>query len=361
MNDNDIPSTPARRTDADEIARLLPAPGRWDLPHEQHLHHKELLMQRIDRDQTSEGHQASRRHDQASRPPRRLLRPAVLLPVTAVALSGILAAGIALTAPDGKPATRATDTVRPATALLNQISAAALKGDALPVRDDQFTYTRAKSREADITSGKAVVGPLKDRETWWSQKQGPLHKLGLAKADGETLPINAELGDTDGTPAGINRPTYRWLAALPTDPDKLLTYLYAKTPKVDEQERDQAVFDRIGDLVGEVMPPETAAALYRAAAALPGVTEAPKAHDAIGRHGVGIAREDTTYGTRTEWIFDRQDLTFLGSRSYLTKDTSYGKSGTLLSSNAVIEHAVVDKAGAEPTDPPRTTARSQES
>ncbi|MFE5200885.1 hypothetical protein ACFQ93_45645, partial [Streptomyces sp. NPDC056601] len=93
----------------------------------------------------------------------------------------------------------------------------------------------------------------------------------------------------------------------------------------------------------------------------PGVTEAPKAHDAIGRHGVGIAREDTTYGTRTEWIFDRQDLTFLGSRSYLTKDTSYGKSGTLLSSNAVIEHAVVDKAGAEPTGPPRTTARSQES
>ena len=61
--------------------------------------------------------------------------------------------------------------------------------------------------------------------------------------------INADLGDTNGTPAGISRPTYRWLSSLPTDPDKLLTYLYANTPRPDRRERDQAVFEQIWEVL----------------------------------------------------------------------------------------------------------------
>ncbi|MET8680942.1 CU044_5270 family protein [Streptomyces sp. NPDC004647] len=356
MNRNDIPPSHPRHSDVDDLAGLLPAPAEWDLPHEQHLYHKELLMQHIDRDQAT----------QSARPARRLLRPALLLPVTALGLGGILAVGVAFTGDDGRPSTAGSqphgaNDMRPAAALLDQISDVALKGDTPSVRDDQFTYTRAKIREADLTSGKAVVGPLKEHETWASQQQGPLHKPGLTRVDGETLPINAELGDTNGTPAGISRPTYRWLASLPTDSDEMLTYLYAKTPKVDGQERDQAVFERVGDLIGGVMPPRTAAALYQAAAKIPGVDEAPDAHDAIGRRGVGIARDDTTFGTRTEWVFDKDDLTFLGSRSYLIKDSQYGKHGTLMSSRAEIEHAVVDKAGEEPAAAQETRPGSQKS
>ncbi|MGP3985903.1 CU044_5270 family protein [Streptomyces sp. 3N207] len=179
-------------------------------------------------------------------------------------------------------------------------------------------------------------------------------------------PINANLGDTEGTPAGIDRPTYHWLGSLPTDPDKLLDYLYAKTPRAkgtgpDRRERDQAVFERIGSLLGSVMPPETSAALYRAAAELPGVTRAPGARDAIGRQGLGIARDDKQHGVRTEWVFDKEDFSFLGSRSYLTKDTSYGKAGTLLSSEAELEHAVVDKAGRRPGSADEQTATEHRS
>jgi hypothetical protein len=105
------------------------------------------------------------------------------------------------------------------------------------------------------------------------------------------------------------------------------------------------------------MPPGTAAALYRAAAKIPGVTPAPHARDAIGRRGLGIARDDTRYGIRTEWVFDERDYSFVGSRSYLVKDTSYGKAGTLLSSEAVLELAVVDKAGQRPADADRTRAQ----
>ncbi|MEV5433448.1 CU044_5270 family protein [Streptomyces sp. NPDC052701] len=352
MNDDTTGASPERHGDREEIARLLPAPADWDLPREQHLRHKDLLMHHIDHDRAAR-----------TRPARRLLRPAVLAPATALALACAVTAGIALTggdpAPAGTASHRAATDMQPAAALLDRISDATETRAGLTVRDDQFVYTREKTRGADLTSGKAVLGPLVDREVWAAEEPGPLHKLGLVREDGKTFPINAEFGDTGGTPAGINRPTYRWLSSLPTDPDKLLAYLYAKTPQADGRERDQAVFEQIGSLLGGVMPPRTAAALYRAAAKIPGVTPAPQARDAIGRKGLGIARDDTRYGIRTEWVFDEKDFAFLGSRSYLTEDAPYGKAGTLLSSVAELEHAVVDEAGRRPTDAERTRTERQ--
>ncbi|MFH9828841.1 CU044_5270 family protein [Streptomyces bobili] len=356
MNDDTTGASPERHGDREEIARLLPAPAEWDLPREQHLRHRDLLMHHIDHDID---------HDQVARtrPTRRLLRPAVLAPATALALACAVTVGIALTggdpAPAGTASHRAATDMQPAAALLDRISDATETRAGRTVRDDQFLYTREKARGADLTSGKAVLGPLMDREVWAAQEPGPLRKLGLVREDGETLPINAELGDTEGTPAGINRPTYRWLGSLPTDTDKLLTYLYSTTPQADGRERDQAVFEQIGSLLGGVTPPRTAAALYRAAAKIPGVTPAPQARDAIGRKGLGIARDDTRYGIRTEWVFDERDFSFLGSRSYLTKDAPYGKAGTLLSSVAELEHAVVDQAGRQPTEAQRTRTERQ--
>ncbi|WP_316770788.1 CU044_5270 family protein [Streptomyces sasae] len=347
MNDRTTGASPERSGDREEIARLLPAPADWDLPREQHLRHKELLMHHIDRDQAPR-----------TRPAGRLLRPALLVPATALTLACALAAGVALHGnggtPSGTASHRPATDMQPAAAILGRISDAAGEHSTPRVRDDQFVYTREKAQGADLTSGKAVLDPLKEREAWSAQEPGPLHKLGLVREDGETLPVNAEFGDTDGTPAGLSRPTYSWLSTLPTDPDKLLAYLYANTPHAEGRGRDQAVFEQIGSLLGGMMPSRTAAALYRAAARIPGVTAAPQARDAIGRRGLGVARDDTRYGVRTEWVFDGKDFAFLGSRSYLTKDTSYGKAGTLLSSEAELELAVVDRAGQRPADADRT-------
>ncbi|MFI0186121.1 CU044_5270 family protein [Streptomyces sp. NPDC017082] len=350
MNDHTTGTSPEHDGDREELARLLPAPAGRDLPHEQHLRRKELLMHHIDRDQATRATRATRAI--RTGPARRLLRPALLAPATALTLACALAAGAVLNGGDGESAGtaphRAAADMRPVAALLGRISDAAARRDTPTVRDDQFVYAREKTRGADLTSGKAVLGPLLDRETWIAQQPGPLHKLGLIREDGETFPLNADFGDTDGTPAGLGRPTYRWLGSLPTDPDALLAYLYARTPHAEGRGRDQAVFEQIGSLLGGMMPPRTAAALYQAAARIPGVTPAPQARDAIGRRGLGIARDDTRYGVRTEWVFDAEDFSFLGSRSYLTKDTSYGKTGTLLSSEAELELGVVDKAGQEP-------------
>ena len=348
----------------EELARLLPAPAERDLPSGSRLRHKELLMEFIDNDtngaQRSRGEDGARAASRAERVRRRLPRPALLVPATALALAGAVTATLTVlhdgggsSGQDGSPQ------AQQGVAQLDRISNAALESDTEPVRDSQYVYVRSKVREGDLTSGKVKTGPLEDREIWHAQRQAPIERTGFIHQDGRTIPINS--GDSDGTPAGIHRPTYRWLASLPNDPDKLLKFLYDKTPGSEDQERDQAVFDQIGELIGEqTMPPETAAALYKATAKIPGVTEAPDAVDAIGREGVGIAREDTKYSQRSEWVFDTDDLTYLGSRTYLTEDTELGKANSLLSSQAVLKHAVVDKGGKRPTPDQIETSTTNE-
>ncbi|GAB2772418.1 CU044_5270 family protein [Streptomyces daliensis] len=355
MNDDASSSRPVTDDVAGEVARLLPPPPVGDLTRGRHLHHRERLMHEIDHDR-----------DQAAAKPgatpsgrrARLLRPALLMPVTALALAGALTAGLALSG-DGsgsgngggaRDTASATEGSGQAGALLGRISKAAMSTEAETVREDQFVYTRSSFREADVTSGKAVTDPLKEREIWLPQRSGPLKKLGLVRQDGESLPINPELGEENGTPAGLHRPTYRWFASLPTDPDALLKYLYAKTSESDTQEHDQVVFDEIRSLVsGQIMPPENAAAFFKAAARIPGVTKAPDARDVTGRKGTGIAREDTEHGERSEWVFDADDLSYLGARTYLTRDTVQGEKGTLLYGEAIHDQAVVDTEGARPT------------
>ncbi|MEW1612357.1 MULTISPECIES: CU044_5270 family protein [unclassified Streptomyces] len=361
------------RDDRAELARLLPPATGFALPPGRHEHHRERLMNQIDHD-TAAAAARDRAPDRASTraqggtpgrtsgrpqaPARpRLLRPSFLAPVAALALAGALVAGYSAQgggegparAGGGASAPERAGDAQPVALVLGRISDAAAKSGAGPVGDDQFVYVRSQVQAGDLTSGKLVTGPPTEREIWYAQQPGPQKKLGFIRQDGETLPINAELGDAEGTREGLHRPTYRWLAALPTDPRQLLDHLTALTPKDEGQEHAQAVFENIGHLIGEtVLPPETAAALYRAAALIPGVTEAPDAVDALGRHGVGIAREDTRHATRSEWVFDPEGLAFLGSRTFLTKDTEIGGKGALLDAEAVLKRSVVDEGGVRP-------------
>ncbi|MGW1338386.1 CU044_5270 family protein [Streptomyces rubiginosohelvolus] len=335
-----------------ELARLLPPAPGTDLPPGRHEHHRERLMNLIDDDTArTRGRTVAdaqdRARERAGRPDRsRLLRPSFLAPATALAVAGALVLGYAAQN-GGGPAD--TGDTRSVSQVLLRMSDAAGRSDALPIRDDQFLYTRGTGRDVDLTSGKAVIGPLEESESWYSQKPGPQKKLGLIRQGGHTLPINAELGDSEGTRPGLNRPTYRWLATLPTDPRQLLDYFDEITPKFEGEDRDQALFESIGGLVGHaLLPPDTAAGLFEAVALIPGVTRTPDAVDALGRKGVGIARDDERSGVRTEWVFDPEDLSYLGWSSHLTRDTEYGKKGDFMGDSAVIETAVADKAGVKP-------------
>ncbi|AXG79844.1 CU044_5270 family protein [Streptomyces paludis] len=355
------------KADAEAVARLLPAPAEWDLPPDRHLRHKDRLMQQIDHDQQSTTAQPVT--DPPARRPRlrrpRFFRPAVLLPATALALSGVLLATLAAGGDaDRGPAAPAvgSDRAGGAAVLLNRIAAASMATDATPVRDDQFVYVRSVVRENEGTfEGPVQLGAPHRREVWTAQDPAPLTEVGLLRESGGGVhrsgPVEVGVPDgapagSGGVPAGIDRPTYTWLASLPTDPEALRTLLYERTRPADGETRDAAVFSRIGELVGEtIVPPATAAAFYRVVAGIPGVTEVPDAVDAAGRHGVGITLENTGFATREEWIFDRESLAYLGSRHYIDKSGTWRRGdrvGTLSGVTATLERAVVDKAGQAP-------------
>jgi hypothetical protein len=138
---------------------------------------------------------------------------------------------------------------------------------------------------------------------------------------------------------------------MPTEPGALLAGVYAKIPQSGKTAspavRNAAVFQELGSLLSEqLLPPKLAAAVYRAAARIPGVTVVPDSVDAAGRHGVAVALVHD--GERSEWIFDKKTLTYLGERGYMVKDTETAKKGMITATTAVLQRGVVNRAGELP-------------
>lgn len=334
-----------------EAEELLATAGDWDLPPDRHLRHREVLMQQIDHDSVpAAGTSPAPRR-------RRMLRPAVVLPVASVALAAALVATVLGGDRDPGPAVEAgsgTATASSASVTLDRIATAAMATGAAPVRDDQFVYMKRMVRENTGTfAGPVRLGALHQDETWMAQEPGPVTTAGWGRQTGKDAVMPGQLvpiTEPDPVAAGIDRPTYKWLASLPTDPDALLELLYDQVGAGEDESRDQVVFSRIGDLLySTVMPPANAAAFYRAVERIPGVTVVPDAVDAVGRHGIGITRDDPSSATRDEWIFDEDTLAYLGSRSYITHDEARGiTTDTLYGTDAVIQHTVVDRYGTVP-------------
>ncbi|MFC8234242.1 hypothetical protein [Streptomyces sp. NPDC057284] len=107
-------------------------------------------------------------------------------------------------------------------------------------------------------------------------------------------------------------------------------------------------FNWVGDTVGEaIVPPKVEAAIWMAAAEIPGAEVVHDSVDAAGRHGEALAFE--SLGERTEYIFDKTTHTYLGERSYLGKDTNAGKTGQLTGISAALDRGVADEIGQVPS------------
>jgi hypothetical protein len=146
-------------------------------------------------------------------------------------------------------------------------------------------------------------------------------------AYGRARPNLGNLGD----------PTYRLLQSPPTDPHALLKMIYAAHHS--GLSPDEQAFSTIGDLLREsIAPPKISAALYQAAALIPGVSVIPNAVDAIGRPGVGVSL--TFRGEQQEWIFSKTTLVLLGERDVIN--------GTLTGKSAIITRAFADRPGEVP-------------
>ncbi|MCX5212642.1 CU044_5270 family protein [Kitasatospora sp. NBC_00240] len=342
-----------------ELSSLLPAPARPELT--------------ADRQQLLRGHLMNEITEAPRPAPRRTRRLGWLaLP----ALAGGLALAVVLA--DGGPgAPAAPPTAQGAPLNVAPVAVALVLDHAAQVAESkpagavtggQFTYVKslvafssmnaAAGAEPDVTHGVPH-----QRELWLSvdgKQWGVLIEEGRKPFQAD--PRDGKGKARPGEPApradggswlepnpkpGLNGPTYEYLAALPTDPDTLLRKVYKET-KGQGQTPDQEAFVTIGDLLREqVAPPAVSAALYRAAAKIPGVSVVDDAVDASGRHGVAVALVHG--GTRTEWIFDRSSYEFLGEREVVV-DTgnSWGAPGTVVGQSAVLGRGVVDAAGERP-------------
>ncbi|MFF9062452.1 CU044_5270 family protein [Streptomyces sp. NPDC014882] len=351
-------STPRQRpAEREEDGTLFSRTAR-DLPSGRHQFHKERLMARIHDEQ----------HTAAPSPApaavrgwwRRLPRPAVTLPAAAVLAA---AAVVAVTVTSGGPARPGVAT---APLLTTPIGAASAKG--VPQLLDRISLAAAEAGHPEVASGQFVYIESQVADTFLKTVDGrttlaahALHRRQVWKSpdgtrgwlidpavndspEGETLSLPDEQGNTPK--AHLNSPSYDYLSELTTDPDALLAKIYRET-EGQGNSPDQEAFTTIGDLLGESYPPAGLySALFRTAAKIPGVVVVRDAVDAVGRHGVAVARLDETSGQREEWIFDPKTYVFLGERTVQverrTGEDTLIEPGTVTFTSAVTERAVVD-------------------
>ncbi|MDX3760042.1 CU044_5270 family protein [Streptomyces mirabilis] len=328
-----------------ELARLLPAPGDPHLSLDRHLLLEEHLMNEIQRTAPAPAPAPARR------PARRVLLIGV--PVTAAALAGAFAF-TALTNSGGNGTVAATPPpveapvvrIEPGStaqlaSTVEHIAAAASASETPEPGPGQYIYIKSKVSylsvsHTDADESKTLVEPLHIREVWNSPdgKQGWLDEPGYQPKGGVTLNTDVE--------SSLGGPSYDYLKTLPTDPDALLKKIYKET-KGQGNSPDQQAFTTVGDLLNEELAPaKLNAALYRAAAKIPGVVVVEHAKDAAGREGIALAHVDQKSGDRTEWIFDPKTYAYLGSRAVQVKQADGIKPGTVINWTAVLERAVVD-------------------
>jgi hypothetical protein len=135
------------------------------------------------------------------------------------------------------------------------------------------------------------------------------------------------------------------LDKLPTNAADMFRYLYSD--KNGSRTADQRAWTKVGDLIRESYArPAVMAAIFSAAARIPGVSVVHGVVDVAGRPGIAVALTDL--GVREELIFDPATHAYLGERGVNTKDQESGKKGTVVGSAAILRLAIADKSGVLP-------------
>ncbi|MFI8219669.1 CU044_5270 family protein [Streptomyces sp. NPDC085932] len=300
---------PAER---EELARLLPSPGDPVLPSDRLTQLEAHLMREITLEAPSRSARPAE-DPSPSRPFRRFAAIAVPVATAAVVVAAVLTVG------DGGAGRPSTDPE--AVRLLDRIATVAAARKAPRVRDDQYVYTLTQGTRQILDEGLDTF-----RRSDWHAVDGT--RDGLARITVLSGPSGERTEDMT-LEADPNRTTYRELEELPTDTDRLYDHVWSAT-QGQGPTHEEAALEMIGSMLQDAtLLPEVDAALYRAAARIPGVTVVRDAEDAAGRAGIGLSFGDGD--DRDVWVFGEKDLRYLGSDEV-----------------ALLDVDVVDKAGQTP-------------
>ncbi|MEU9456418.1 CU044_5270 family protein [Streptomyces sp. NPDC048277] len=295
---------PEEREVREELARLLPSPGDPVLTGDRHDLLKDHLMKELT-ERAAELPGIRLAPGRPARAPRRRFAVVAVPLATAAAVVATVVVGIV-------ESTTATPDAQ-AVGLLNRIAEVAAAKRTVPVRDDQYIYV---STQGAMTFSKDDVRIM--RVTEWTAVDG--RRAGLRRFNVLVGPPFRPRDPLSAYSKGThdmklypdpNVTAFRALQSLPTDPDALLAKIYAGT-KGEGQTRESAALEKIGDLLPDAkLLPELDAALYRAAAKIPGVSVVSHAKDYTGRSGIGLSFKERD--GRTVWVFDTKSLDFLGT------------------------------------------------
>ncbi|MEV6130816.1 CU044_5270 family protein [Streptomyces violaceusniger] len=337
---NTDPRRADQPVDPQELAELLPAPGRPVLRQDRHRVLKEHLMEQISNETVYE---LSSTTDTSSAPPapRRPRRRLVLIAaplalatavvVGAVAVDGLRDGEGGATGVGGDPRAEHREAVE----LLDRIAVVAAGRPAVRARDDQFIYTRSqgpssmwggpsklvRDSKGNVTGTKTYTGKVRSDE-WQpvSGKRDGLRRLTGLRPNGE--PVLTQTEDIAMSPGDL---TFRQLEALPTDPDALLKKLKSGSGVVKSR-LTETVFENVGTILDQAtLLPDLNAALYRAVAKLPDVRVVENVKDGAGRTGIGLTyahREKRYTATSEYWVFDSKSLAYLGTDTRALQDAA---------------------------------------
>ncbi|MEV0746333.1 CU044_5270 family protein [Streptomyces sp. NBC_01220] len=335
---------------AEELRAQLPEPHGPVLPGDRHRLLREHLMNEIHQVQVQD---RAEKAPKAGRPRRHRAWYAVPVGMAAAgALAFTFLAGPGQSGGDTGYHLSAAPVVKVEVgspdgvgALMENVAQHAAEGPATPVGRNQFVYVRSHYSNMQADVGSPLKLKTYYRETWTSQN--PEKVQSRLKQPGDDIIWSAPRAGDGGYLEDQQNQTYAALRKLPTDPDALLKKLRADAAYSGTS--DQWLFEYVGGLIREnILPPETGAAIYRAAAKIPGVVVVEKAQDGDGRPGVALARTDERTHERKELVFDANSYDYLGLRAYLVQDTELGGKGTVTELQAVLDRGVVNSRDETP-------------
>ncbi|MCC5575192.1 CU044_5270 family protein [Microtetraspora sp. AC03309] len=228
--------------------------------------------------------------------------------------------------------------------------------------DDQFirvtsqTMYGAFRMGANVKTGESIEESrylYRSKRTIWlsadGTRDGALKIEYLEPRAYPGWPIPKEAYDEQGTEwnrlpvcGNVSETAYTSLKKLPGDAEGMRAHLYARDN--GDNSPDAGAWTAVGDLLRETyLPAAQRAALFKAAATIPGVTVTEDAEDAAGRKGIGVGRE--SLGIREDIIFNPETYELLGERGIVV-DEKEAKAplGSLVASTAQLTISVDDKA-----------------
>jgi hypothetical protein len=218
-----------------------------------------------------------------------------------------------------------------------------------PPRPDQWIYTESRRRNSVKPGGVALGGPYRTVVVrHWKSADG---KRMASSVDGAKLTFVGMM------PGSMPPGDYPSLAALPTDPDALLRWVYKDMGGLGStaEGRYETAYGMLTAILRDnVLPPKQEAATYRALKMIPGVTLVEKV-DAAGRPAIGLGRVAEGW-VHKEVLLDPKTYTYLGERIITIKDHRIDgldlkatiKKGTLQLLEVRLNAGIVDQAGQRP-------------